>query len=48
MVARDDDVGPNGMIKYSLEDSSEDRFDIHLETGVVTTRGEFVRGNYSI
>uniref|UniRef100_A0A671LNX9 FAT atypical cadherin 2 n=1 Tax=Sinocyclocheilus anshuiensis TaxID=1608454 RepID=A0A671LNX9_9TELE len=48
MVARDDDVGPNGMIKYSLEDSSEDQFDIHPETGVVTARGEYVRGNYSI
>ncbi|XP_026136921.1 protocadherin Fat 2-like [Carassius auratus] len=48
MVARDDDVGPNGMIKYSLEDSSEDRFDIHPDTGVVTARGEFVRGNYTI
>ncbi|XP_056106333.1 protocadherin Fat 2 [Rhinichthys klamathensis goyatoka] len=48
MVARDDDVGPNGMITYSLEDSSDDRFDIHPETGVVTARGEFVRGNYSI
>ncbi|XP_051506561.1 protocadherin Fat 2-like [Myxocyprinus asiaticus] len=48
MVARDDDVGPNGMITYSLEDTIEDRFDIHPKTGVVTTRGEFVRGNYSI
>lgn len=48
MVARDDDVGPNGMIKYSLEDGSEDRFDIHPETGVVTARGAFVQGNYSI
>uniref|UniRef100_A0A672QBP7 FAT atypical cadherin 2 n=1 Tax=Sinocyclocheilus grahami TaxID=75366 RepID=A0A672QBP7_SINGR len=48
MVARDDDVGPSGMITYSLEDGSEDRFDIHPETGVVTARGEFVRGNYSI
>uniref|UniRef100_A0A8C1XZ71 FAT atypical cadherin 2 n=1 Tax=Cyprinus carpio TaxID=7962 RepID=A0A8C1XZ71_CYPCA len=48
MVARDDDVGPNGMIKYSLEDGSEDRFDIHPETGVVTARGEFVQGIYSI
>ncbi|XP_051945095.1 protocadherin Fat 2 [Xyrauchen texanus] len=48
MVARDDDVGPNGMITYSLEDTIEDRFNIHPETGVVTARGEFVRGNYSI
>lgn len=48
MVARDDDVGPNGMVKYSLEDSSEDRFDVHPETGVVTARGEFARGSYSI
>ncbi|KAL0175684.1 hypothetical protein M9458_028014, partial [Cirrhinus mrigala] len=48
MVARDDDVGPNGKITYSLEEDSEDRFDIHPETGVVTARGEFVRGNYSI
>lgn len=48
MVARDDDVGPNGMITYSLEDRSDDRFDIHPETGVVTARGEFIRGNYSI
>lgn len=48
MVARDDDVGPNGLITYSLEDSNEDRFGIHPETGVVTARGEFVRGNYSI
>lgn len=47
MVARDDDVGPNGMTTYSLEDS-ENRFDIHPDTGVVTARGEFVRGNYSI
>ncbi len=36
--------GPTAMIKYSLEDSSEDRFDIHLETGVVTTRGELCSG----
>lgn len=48
MVARDDDVGPNGMITYSLEDSNEGRFDIHPDTGVVTARGQFVRGNYSI
>lgn len=48
MVGRDDDVGPNGMITYSLEDSNDDRFDIHPETGVVTARGKFVRGNYSI
>lgn len=48
MVARDDDVGPNGMITYSLDDSIEGRFDIHPENGVVTARGEFVRGNYSI
>ncbi|XP_001920058.2 protocadherin Fat 2 [Danio rerio] len=48
MVARDDDVGPNGMITYSLEDNNEGRFDIHPDTGVVTARGQFVRGNYSI
>uniref|UniRef100_A0A8C1MB16 FAT atypical cadherin 2 n=1 Tax=Cyprinus carpio TaxID=7962 RepID=A0A8C1MB16_CYPCA len=48
MVARDDDVGPNGMVTYRLEDGSEARFDIHPETGVVTARGEFVQGIYSI
>ncbi|XP_051716060.1 protocadherin Fat 2 [Ctenopharyngodon idella] len=48
MVARDDDVGPNGMITFSLEDSNEDQFGIHPETGVVTARGKFVPGNYSI
>uniref|UniRef100_A0A8C2E4Q2 FAT atypical cadherin 2 n=1 Tax=Cyprinus carpio TaxID=7962 RepID=A0A8C2E4Q2_CYPCA len=48
MVARDDDVGPNGMVTYSLEDGSDARFDIHPETGVVTARGEFVQGIYSI
>ncbi|XP_055033747.2 protocadherin Fat 2 [Misgurnus anguillicaudatus] len=48
LVARDDDVGLNGMITYSLEDSLQDRFGINPETGVVTARGEFDKGNYSI
>ncbi|XP_022539774.2 protocadherin Fat 2 [Astyanax mexicanus] len=48
MVARDDDEGPNGMITYSLENSMEGLFDIDPLTGVVTARGEFQRGNYSI
>ncbi|XP_036424414.1 LOW QUALITY PROTEIN: protocadherin Fat 2 [Colossoma macropomum] len=48
MVARDDDEGPNGMITYSLENSMEGQFDIDPTTGVVTARGEFGRGNYSI
>ncbi|XP_030622122.1 protocadherin Fat 2 [Chanos chanos] len=48
MVARDDDEGPNGMITYSLEDSLEGRFDIDPTTGVVTSRGDFGAGNYSI
>ncbi|TRY88306.1 hypothetical protein DNTS_016697 [Danionella cerebrum] len=48
MLARDDDVGPNGMVAYSLEDSYEGRFQIHPDSGVVTASGEFIRGNYSI
>ncbi|XP_076877989.1 protocadherin Fat 2 [Brachyhypopomus gauderio] len=48
MLAHDDDVGPNGMITYTLEDSMEGRFDIDPTTGVVTALGEFGRGNYSI
>lgn len=48
MIARDKDDGPNSQITYSLEDSMEDRYEIHPSTGVVTARGVFARGNYSI
>lgn len=48
MVARDDDEGPNGMITYSLENSMEGQFDIDSATGVVTAKGTFGQGNYSI
>ncbi|XP_062856682.1 protocadherin Fat 2 [Trichomycterus rosablanca] len=48
MIARDDDEGPNGMITYTLDDNKEGQFEIHSETGVVTARGEFRSGNYSI
>lgn len=48
MIARDDDEGLNGMITYTLDDNKEGQFEIHPETGVVTSRGEFRAGNYSI
>ncbi|TSK28143.1 Protocadherin Fat 2 [Bagarius yarrelli] len=48
MIARDKDEGTNSQITYSLEDSMEERYEIHPTTGVVTARGEFARNNYSI
>ncbi|XP_066504787.1 protocadherin Fat 2 [Hoplias malabaricus] len=48
MVAQDDDEGLNGMITYSLDGSMDGQFEIDPTTGVVTARGEFGRGNYSI
>ncbi|XP_058253540.1 protocadherin Fat 2 [Hemibagrus wyckioides] len=48
MIALDKDEGTNSQITYSLEDSMEERYEIHPTTGVVTARGVFARGNYSI
>ncbi|KAG5263738.1 hypothetical protein AALO_G00268040 [Alosa alosa] len=48
MVARDNDEGPNGMITYSLQDNQKGRFEIHPITGVVSSRGDFSQGNYTI
>ncbi|KAL0973727.1 hypothetical protein UPYG_G00210150 [Umbra pygmaea] len=48
MVARDDDEGPNAELTFSLQDNQNEQFDIHPVTGVVTARGDFTAGNYSI
>uniref|UniRef100_A0A6Q2YIM6 FAT atypical cadherin 2 n=1 Tax=Esox lucius TaxID=8010 RepID=A0A6Q2YIM6_ESOLU len=48
MIARDDDEGPNAELTYSLQDNQKEQFDIHPATGVVTARGDFTAGNYSI
>ncbi|KAL2077818.1 hypothetical protein ACEWY4_027322 [Coilia grayii] len=48
MVARDNDEGPNGMITYSLQDNQEGRFEIHPVTGIVTSKGDFSPGQYTI
>ncbi|XP_023653219.2 protocadherin Fat 2 [Paramormyrops kingsleyae] len=47
MVARDDDKGPNARVTYSLLDDLG-QFVIDPDTGVVSSRGDFVPGNYSI
>ncbi|KAM6977875.1 protocadherin Fat 2 [Aplochiton taeniatus] len=49
MVARDDDDdGANAEVKYSLQDDQNGHFEIHPDTGVVTSQGDFWVGNYSI
>uniref|UniRef100_A0AAY4ENR5 Protocadherin Fat 2 n=1 Tax=Denticeps clupeoides TaxID=299321 RepID=A0AAY4ENR5_9TELE len=48
MVARDNDEGLNGIITYSLESNQDGKFHIHPETGVVTSRGDFSKGQYTI
>lgn len=48
MVAQDDDEGPNAEVTFSLQDNQNERFEIHPDTGVVTARGDFTAGNYSI
>lgn len=47
MVARDDDRGPNARVTYSLLDDLG-QFVIDPDTGVVSSRGDFLPGNYSI
>uniref|UniRef100_A0A8C9TCT0 FAT atypical cadherin 2 n=1 Tax=Scleropages formosus TaxID=113540 RepID=A0A8C9TCT0_SCLFO len=47
MVARDDDEGPNADVTYSLENDAE-HFVVHPSTGVVSCKGDFGPGNYSI
>ncbi|KAI1899055.1 hypothetical protein AGOR_G00078740 [Albula goreensis] len=48
MVARDDDEGPNAEITFSLVEEGEQRFHIDARSGVVSSRGDFGHGNYSI
>lgn len=48
MVARDDDEGSNAAVTYKLQGNSDERFQIDPVTGVVTARGDFWPGNYSI
>ncbi|XP_067103311.1 protocadherin Fat 2 [Osmerus mordax] len=48
MIARDDDEGVNAEVTYSLENDRDQRFEIHPSTGVVTSQGDFLSGNYSI
>uniref|UniRef100_A0A8C7H808 FAT atypical cadherin 2 n=1 Tax=Oncorhynchus kisutch TaxID=8019 RepID=A0A8C7H808_ONCKI len=48
MVAQDDDEGPNAEVTFSLQDNQNEKFEIHPDTGVVTARGDFTAGNYSI
>nr|XP_029505015.1 protocadherin Fat 2-like [Oncorhynchus nerka] len=48
MVAQDDDEGPNAEVTFSLQDNQKEKFEIHPDTGVVTARGDFTAGNYSI
>uniref|UniRef100_A0A673ZS26 FAT atypical cadherin 2 n=1 Tax=Salmo trutta TaxID=8032 RepID=A0A673ZS26_SALTR len=48
MVAQDDDEGPNAEVTFSLQDNQNERFEIHPDTGMVTARGDFTAGNYSI
>ncbi|XP_053180130.1 protocadherin Fat 2 [Scomber japonicus] len=48
MVARDDDEGSNAVVTYKLQENHDERFEIDSVTGVVTSLGDFWRGNYSI
>ncbi|CAF95368.1 unnamed protein product, partial [Tetraodon nigroviridis] len=48
MVARDDDRGSNAAVTYRLQDDHSERFKIDPLLGVVTARGDFWPGNYSI
>ncbi|KAJ8254969.1 hypothetical protein GJAV_G00199440 [Gymnothorax javanicus] len=48
MVVRDDDEGPNAEVTFSLENDAENKFNIHPMTGVVTSKGAFGRGDYTI
>ncbi|XP_035265581.1 protocadherin Fat 2 [Anguilla anguilla] len=48
MVVRDDDEGPNAEVTFSLENDLEHKFNIHPTTGVVSSKGDFGHGNYTI
>lgn len=50
MVARDDDQGSNAAVTYQLQGGDDELqlYSIDPQTGVVTARGHFLPGNYSI
>ncbi|KAJ8338471.1 hypothetical protein SKAU_G00374370 [Synaphobranchus kaupii] len=48
MLVRDDDDGPNAVVTFSLENDLEHKFNIHPTTGVVSSKGDFGHGNYTI
>ncbi|XP_056131020.1 protocadherin Fat 2 [Lampris incognitus] len=48
VVARDDDQGSNAEVTYSFHENQDKRFEIDPVTGVVTSKGDFWSGNYSI
>lgn len=48
LVAADPDLGPNGQVTYSIEDSDTDGFTVEPDTGVVRANRTFRAGEYCI